>query len=137
MEPVNPKFKNPNIYLKAKKEVLAKNPKHSAYRSMQIVTKYKQLGGKLDESKSKGGTNRWLKERWKNLTPVSMGLTTIKNAPKCGTKHPNQGANKTICRPTKTINRKTPKLAKSYSKKQLAKAQKMKNLGLRINWSKL
>ena len=137
MEPVNPKFKNPNIYLKAKKEVLAKNPKHSAYRSMQIVTKYKQLGGRLDESKSKGGTNRWLKEKWKNLSPVSMGLTTIKNSPKCGSKHPQQGKNKTICRPTVKINSKTPKLARSYSKKQLQKAQKMKNLGLRVRWNKL
>lgn len=137
MEGVNPKFKNPELYMKAKKEVMAKYKKHSAYRSMMIVKKYKELGGKVEESKAKGGTNKWLKEKWKNLTPVALGLTTIANAPKCGVKHTKQGNNKSICRPTVKKDVNTPKLAKSYSKAQIKKAQKLKNLGLRIDWSEL
>ena len=137
MEGVNLKFKNPELYLKAKKEVMAKYKKHSAYRSMMIVKKYKELGGKVDESKAKGGTNRWLKEKWKNLTPVALGLTSIKNSPKCGVKHPKQGNNKSICRPTVKKGKLTAKLAQSYSKSEIKKAQKLKNLGLRIDWSEL
>jgi hypothetical protein len=137
MEGINPKFKNPELYMKAKKEVTAKYKKHSAYRSMMIVKKYKDLGGKVDESKAKGGTNKWLKEKWKNLTPVALGLTSIANAPKCGVKHPKQGNNKSICRPTVKKGKDTPKLAKSYTKAEIKKAQKLKNLGLRIDWSEL
>jgi hypothetical protein len=139
MEKVNPKFKNPELYMKAKKEIMFKYKKHSAYRSMMIVKKYKELGGKVDESKKvKGGTNRWLQEKWKNLTPVALGLTKIANAPPCGVKHPKQGKNKSICRPTKRINNKTPKkLAESYNIEQIKKAQKLKNLGVRIKWSEL
>jgi len=137
MEGVNSKFKNPELYLKAKKEVMAKYKKHSAYRSMMIVKKYKELGGKVDESKAKGGTNRWLKEKWKNLTPVALGVTSIANAPKCGVKHPKQGNNKSICRPTVKKGKNTPKLAQTYSKAEIKKAQKLKNLGVRIKWSEL
>jgi len=137
MEGVNSKFKNPELYLKAKKEIMAKYKKHSAYRSMMIVKKYKELGGKVDESKAKGGTNRWLKEKWKNLTPVALGVTSIANAPKCGVKHPKQGNNKSICRPTVKKGKNTPKLAQTYSKAEIKKAQKLKNLGVRIKWSEL
>ncbi len=137
MDKVNPKFKNPELYMKAKKEIMSKYKKHSAYRSMLIVKKYKELGGKVDESKAKGGTNRWLKEKWKNLTPVALGFSKIADAPKCGVKHTKQGNNKSICRPTKRINKKTPKLAQTYTKEEIKKAQKLKNLGLRIDWSEL
>ena len=137
MEKVNPKFKNPELYMKAKNEVIAKYKKHSAYRSMMIVKKYKDLGGKIDESKSKSGLTRWKLEKWKNLSPVALGLTTITNAPKCGVKHPKQGNNKSICRPTVKKGKDTPKLAKSYTKAEIKKAQKLKNLGLRIDWSEL
>jgi len=137
MDKVNPKFKNPKLYLKVKKEVIKDIPKHSAYRSMQIVKKYKEKGGKIDESKAKGGTSKWLKEKWINLTPVSLGLTSVRTAPKCGVKHPKQGSNKSICRPTVKRDKNTPKLAQSYSKTQIKKAQKLKNLGLRIDWEKL
>lgn len=137
MEAVNPKFKNPELYMKAKKEVMAKYKKHSAYRSMMIVKKYKELGGKVDESKAKGGTNKWLKEKWKNLTPVALGFTSVANAPKCGVKHAKQGNNKSICRPTVNRGKGTPKLAQSFTKAEIKKAQKLKNLGLRIEWSEL
>jgi hypothetical protein len=138
MDKVNPKFKNPELYMKAKKEIMSKYKKHSAYRSMLIVKKYKELGGKVDETKSKGGTNRWLKEKWKNLTPVALGLTKITDAPPCGVKHPKQGKNKSICRPSKKISSKTPKkLAQAYTKEEIKKAQKLKNLGVRIDWSEL
>lgn len=137
MEGVNLKFKNPELYLKAKKEVMTKYKKHSAYRSMMIVKKYKELGGKVDESKAKNGLRRWNSEKWKNLSAVALGLTSIKNAPKCGVKHPKQGNNKSICRPTVKKGKLTAKLAQSYSKAEIKKAQKLKNLGLRIDWSEL
>jgi hypothetical protein len=33
---------NPELYEKIKKEIYAKNPKHSAYRTMQLVKSYKK-----------------------------------------------------------------------------------------------
>ena len=138
MEGVNPKFKNPELYMKAKKEVTTKYKKHSAYRSMMIVKKYKELGGKIDSTKkTKSGLTRWKLENWKNLTPVALGLTSIANAPKCGVKHAKQGNNKSICRPTVKKGKNTPKLAQTYTKEEIKKAQKLKNLGLRIEWSEL
>jgi len=134
---IDSKFKNPRLYIKTKKVGRKEYKKHSAYRSMAIIKKYKELGGKIEGTKKTGSTGRWLNEKWKNLTPVAMGLTSINDAPKCGTKHPKQGKNKSICRPTVNKGKKTPKLAQAYSKAEIKKAQKLKNLGLRVEWQKL
>lgn len=138
MDKINPKFKDKDIYVKSKKDVLKIYKKHSAYRSMAIMKRYKELGGRIDESKDKTKSlSRWNSEKWKNLSSVALGLTTIKGAPKCGVKHPKQNNNKSICRPTVKKSKSTPKLAQTLSKTQIKKAQKLKNLGLRIEWNKL
>lgn len=124
-------------YKKAKAEADKQFKKHSAYKSMFIVKRYKELGGKMTEKTDKG-TKKWSLERWKNLTPYALGLVkTIAECPPCGKKHLEQGDNKSICRPTKKINKDTPKLAQSYTKKQIKEALKLKNDSKRINWDKL
>jgi len=70
--------------------------KHSAYRSMW-------LGRENKNKTDNGGLRKWINEDWRNLTPYALGLTTLKNTPKCGTKHPQQGSNPSVCRPLKEI----------------------------------
>lgn len=133
---MNPEYLDKEIYKRAKKIIDNQYKKHSAYKSMQLVKKYKDLGGRIS-GKAKGGTTRWNEEKWKNLTPYAIGnVKDIKKSPACGVKG-KQGNNKSICRPTVKVSSKTPKLAQAYTKSQIKKAQTIKNNGKRINWSKL
>ena len=129
------KFPNKKIYERAKKLADEKYKKNSAYKSMYLMEKYEELGGKVISDK-KSKLNNWRREKWKNLTGVALGKTKLKDAPACGNKDKNQGKNKTICRPTKKING-TTSLASEFTQKQLKKALKLKNQGKRIDWSKL
>jgi hypothetical protein len=127
------KYLDKSIYDKAKKEVHSDFAKHSAYRSMAIIKKYKELGGRIDESKSKRGTEKWLEEKWVNLTPYVEGLVNSKRAYVCGKKHPEQKG-PSICRPT--IKKKgTTSLAQDFNKTQLKKALEIKKKGKIINWN--
>ncbi len=112
---------------KADKEAVMKM-KPSAYRSM--------LMGKLNMTektpKKTKSLKRWRDEEWKNLNSLLVGLDLP-----CGQKYKGQ-TDKTVCRPKKKINKKTPSpLAYDLSEKQIRKAIKQKNEGKRINWKKL
>ena len=105
--------------------------KHSAYRSMQLAKqgKTKKKDGKL---------RRWVKEEWINLSPYLRNIIKkIEDSPPCGDSRKNKKGDKSICRPLKKVNQNTPKLATEYTKKQMIKAQKIKNKGKRIEWGKL
>jgi len=103
--------------------------KHSAYRSMQLA--------KEGRTKARDGNlRRWIQEDWRNLTPYSEGLTSLKDTPECGKPHPEQKG-KSVCRPMKKINEQTPELASSYTKNQIKKAVQIKNKGETIKWSNL
>lgn len=128
MNNINPKYKDKDIYKKAKAKVDKEHKKHSAYKSLALIKTYKDMGGKIDESKSKGGLRNWLNERWVNLTPYAEGLTNKKSTYKCGEKAPNQKS-KSVCRPLKE--------AQKYNKQQIKKAVNIKNKGKRIDWNKL
>jgi hypothetical protein len=55
------------LYEQAKKEVYKEYPNHSAYRSGQLVKRYKELGGSYSNKKPKDGLTRWFKEEWKSI----------------------------------------------------------------------
>lgn len=96
--------------------------KPSAYRSMWL--------GRENKNKTEnGGLRKWIDEDWRNLTPYALGLTSIKDTPKCGTRHPKQGNNPSVCRPFKEINK--------YTKQQIQKAIELKKKGKIIQWKKL
>ncbi len=70
---VNYKYKMDNpIYRKAIAIVNEQyGTKTSAYRSMAIVKKYKELGGKYKDTKKEDeGVTRWLKEKWVQVGPI-------------------------------------------------------------------
>ena len=120
-------YTNKALYAKAKSIADAKFEKHGAYKSAFIAKKYKELGGKIDQSKSKKGLKKWFNEEWVNLTPFADGLASRYDY-KCGEKAPQQ-KNPSVCRKKKD--------AKNYSKEQLKKAIKIKSEGNVINWKKL
>ena len=100
------------MYNRIKRAVIAKNPKHSAYRSGAIVKQYKaafkkKYGNKAPYTgnKTKGNLTRWYKEDWK----TDKGKETYK-----------EGG--TIFRPTKRISKKTPVTMGELTKKQKTKA---------------
>jgi hypothetical protein len=103
--------------------------KHSAYRSMQLAKEGKK-------PVKKGGLQTWFSEKWRNLTPLTLGDNTFYD---CGEKSKEQIKKglPSVCRPTVKVNEKTPVLAKNYSIEQIKKAVEIKKKGGMIYWSKL
>jgi hypothetical protein len=77
---------NPELYEQAKRIVYQQYPKHSAYRSGQLVKKYKEMGGTYSGKKDNTGLTAWFKENWKDVG---------------GLEYP-------VFRPTKRVNKDTP-----------------------------
>jgi len=121
---------NPKLYEQAKEEANKVYKRHSAYKSMFIQKKYKELGGKY-KGNNKGSLGNWRDEKWIQVVPfLESGKKII-----CG-----DGKNKKGCRPTIKINEKTPitikELIKIHGKEKLLELakKKQKNMNLRINW---
>lgn len=116
-------------------------PKHSAFRSMQVMKMYKDNGGTFKRKNSKSGRlQNWRSELWKNLSPYALGyVDSIKDCPSCGTKHQFQKDFNipSICRPTKKINDSTPKLAQTFTRHQIQRALFKKMMGKTIKWDEL
>ena len=79
------------LYKRVKREIYAKHPAHSAYRSSLVVKTYKDRGGRYKGAKPKDGLTRWHKEDWR----TEKGKETYK-----------EGG--TIFRPTKRVSKDTP-----------------------------
>ena len=95
------------LYDKVKKQIYAKYPVHSAYRSSLLVKTYKEQGGKyIGKENKSSGLNRWFKEKWSN----SRGEEGYKYA-------------SDIYRPTVRVNKNTPTTFKELTKEQVKKAQ--------------
>lgn len=125
---MNPKYLDKDIYERAKRKVDTMYKTHSAYKSAQLLKTYKDMGGRVDESKSKGGLRTWFRQRWVNLSPYAEGLTKSKTEFKCGEKHPKQKG-PSVCRPKKDVGK--------YTKEQIKKAVAKKKKGQTIDWSEL
>tara|TARA_X000000368_G_C22886770_1_gene647780 strand:+ start:201 stop:623 length:423 start_codon:yes stop_codon:yes gene_type:complete len=131
---VPPQYKNILVYKKAKKMIDKQyGLRTSAWKSMALVKKYKELGG-VYESKSKvGKLHQWRKERWIQVIPyiVSKSIVT------CGATRRARHA----CRPLNRVSKRTPitlpELLRIHSQKRLIYLANMKNKQkVRINWKK-
>jgi hypothetical protein len=124
---------NKKIYEKAKKDADKVYERHSAYKSMYIQKRYKELGGKYKtEKKKKGKTDRWNDEKWIQVIPyLKSGKEIV-----CGL---DNKKNK-VCRPLKRIDKDTPitikELQKKHSNKDLINLanRKIKDMNGRIFW---
>ena len=117
------------LYDRVKARIKREIPKHSAYRSGIIVTKYKEAFKKKYGSrkspytgkKNSTGLARWFKEDWRNQRG------------EVGYKYKSD-----VYRPTKRITKKTPTTFKELSKKQISKARVIKkNKGRVANFKKI
>tara|TARA_R110000772_G_scaffold23698_1_gene63241 strand:+ start:94 stop:504 length:411 start_codon:yes stop_codon:yes gene_type:complete len=125
---------NKKLYVRAKAKATRKfGTKSSAYRSMNIVKNYKEMGGTYSGKKPSGGLGRWNSEKWLAVIPYLDGKRV-----KCGAT-----LNKKVaCRPSLKKSKSTPitiqNVIKLHGKKKvrsLARA-KGKNMALRVNWKK-
>jgi len=126
------KYLNPKIYEKAKKIADEVYKRHSAYKSMFLVKKYKELGGKISEEGERGSRlANWRTEEWVQVLPFLKEGKKIA----CGS-----GQQKKSCRPTKKVSSKTPltiqELIKIHGKKKLIEIAEAKvaNINKRMNW---
>jgi hypothetical protein len=105
--------------------------KPSAYRSMNLAKR-----GKTNPQ-NVGGLRRWINEDWRNLTPYAFNITTLEGSPACGDSSKNPRGQKSVCRPLKAVSDKTPTLATAFTKQQIRKAVRLKNMGKVILWERL
>jgi hypothetical protein len=123
MEKVPDKIIDKDLYIKVRRQIKKLYPKHSAYRSMLIIKRYKQLNGRIDETK-KSGLKRWLKEDWSVVYPYLKEGKKVK----CGDK---RYIKKSACRPLKRVSKETPitlsELLKVFTPQQILKAIEPKN----------
>ena len=124
---------NKKLYEKAKKDADKTYERNSAYKSMYIQKRYKELGGKYKtEKKKKGSTDRWTDEKWIQVIPYLKNGKEIK----CG----DDNKKNKVCRPSKRIDKDTPiaikELQKLHSNKDLIKLgeKKIKDMNGRIFW---
>jgi len=99
------------------------------YRSSWIVHEYKRRGGRYSGKKnSSSGLKRWYKEKWVDLNrPIKNSKGKIIGYKSCGRKSVKSSSGKyPLCRPSKKINKSTPRTYHSISKKSLNKAKKEK-----------
>lgn len=103
------------------------------YRSSWIVREYKKRGGRYSGSKSKStGLKRWFKENWVDLNrPIRNSKGKITGYKKCGRKSV-KGSNGRykypLCRPSRRVNKGTPKTYKQLSKSSIDHAKRMKQI---------
>jgi len=128
--------KNPSLYRQAKREADRKfNEKTSAYKSMWIVKRYKELGGEYSTEKATkdtGETSRWLKEKWVQVIP----FVTRNEEIVCGSDVRTTKA----CRPLEKVDKKTPmtmsEIVKKHGKEKVVELAKEKNKDMkgRLDW---
>jgi len=104
--------------------------KSGIYRSSWIVREYKKRGGKYSGKKtSSSGLKRWYKEKWVDLNrPIRNSKGKIIGYKSCGRKSVKNSKGKyPLCRPSKRINKGTPRTYHSISKSSIKKAKKEKS----------
>ena len=124
---------NPELYEQAKKEADEKfDEKTSAYKSMNIVKRYQELGGKYNTKKKEDDTGKWRKEEWIQVIP----FVTVNEQIPCG----SSIRDKKACRPLKKVDKETPitikEIIKKHGKEKVLELARKKNKDMkgRLNW---
>lgn len=119
------------LYDKVKRRADRKfEAKTSVYKSSWIVKEYKRLGGRYRGKRSKSsGLKRWYREKWIDLNrPIKNSEGKIVGYKSCGRISSKSYEKYPLCRPSKRVNKMTPRTYKSISKKSIKKAKKQKSI---------
>lgn len=108
---------NIKLYNEIKNKIYDNNPKHSLFRSAQIVKEYKKAGGKYDETeKPIMNIKKWFRQRWISLNDYYHNKKIVP----CGSSDTIDKFNEyPLCRPLK--------IAKSLKPKEMKKMIDKKN----------
>lgn len=98
-----------------------------AYRSMWIVKKYKELGGKYRTKKTNSKLDRWLDEKWIDLNNPILKNNKIIGYNKCGSKN-TQNNLYPLCRPSKKISIDTPLIYQNINQSVIDSVNKQKQI---------
>jgi hypothetical protein len=94
------------LYNKIKEDVYSKNPKHSAYRSMQVVKQYKKAGGEYKDDGTERNTTKWLGQKWSSVNDYYHNNEIVK----CGNSDTQKKFNEyPLCRPLAIIKKLSKK----------------------------
>jgi len=121
--------KDTNLYNSVKRAASKKFKSPSGiYRSSWIVKEYLRRGGKYSNNKKEtDGLTRWFKEKWVDISrPIKNSKGKVIGYKSCGRKT-QSGKKYPLCRPSKKINKKTPKTYKELSSKSINKAKRDKS----------
>lgn len=139
---VPPQYANGILYKKARKMIDRQyGPRTSAWKSMALVKKYKELGGayetKTSTRSSKSKTNslqKWRKERWIQVVPYVVSMDIVS----CGSSRRGQHACRPLVRVTKNTPVTLPELLRIHTKRKLIALARLKHKQqpVRINWTK-
>lgn len=110
------KPKDEKLYESIKERVYKQQPKHSLFRSAQIVKQYKKAGGEFEEDeKTPMNINKWFKQRWISINDFVRG-----DIVPCGSSDTQKKFNEyPVCRPLN--------IAQLLTKQQMNKLIKEKN----------
>jgi hypothetical protein len=105
------------LYDKIKNKIYSKNPKHSLFRSGQIVKEYKKAGGQYDDTeKPMMNIKKWFRQKWISLNDYYHNNKIVP----CGNSNTKDKFNEyPLCRPLK--------IAKSLKKRDIKKMIDKKN----------
>lgn len=104
--------------------------KSGIYRSSWIVKEYKKRGGRYSGKKtSSSGLKRWYKEKWVDLNrPIRNSKGKIIGYKSCGRSKVKGSKDKyPLCRPSRRVNKGSPRTYHKISKKSIQKAKKEKS----------
>jgi hypothetical protein len=115
------------LYNKTKEKVYSENPKHSLFRSAQVVKEYKKAGGEYDdEKKPKMNIRKWFRQRWISINDYYHNKKIVP----CGSSNTEEKFNEyPLCRPLKIAESLKPE----EMKKMIDKKNELKQKPLLTN----
>jgi len=115
------------LYNKTKEKVYSENPKHSLFRSAQVVKEYKKAGGEYDdEKKPKMNIRKWFRQKWISLNDYYHNKKIVP----CGSSNTEEKFNEyPLCRPLKIAESLKPE----EMKKMIDKKNELKQKPLLTN----
>lgn len=111
---------DPQLYAAAKKAADQTFAVPSALKSAWLVKRYKGLGGRYAGPRG-DGLDRWFKERWVDVTRKSG-----RSYSPCGRSAQDRRGTYPVCRPSRRVSAKTPRLASELSRKAIRSSARKK-----------